>query len=239
MDDGVTERAPIPAARYSAFVDPAGGSGKDSMTLAIAHSEKGMAILDALVERAPPFSPSVVVDEFVAILKRYRVREVHGDRYAGEFAREPFRKLGIDYRPSDRTKIELYRDFLPILNSGQVRLLDSPRLVNQLCSLERRVNRGGRDSIDHPPGGHDDLANVVAGVARPLIVQAGPPVAAIGNYSFSRFGGTQGFVLPAPVPQWHRDGFRYPPDDPRYRLDIEKGLITAADALQRGWITHV
>jgi hypothetical protein len=24
--------------------------------------------------------------------------------------------------------------------------------------LERRTSRGGRDSIDHPPGGHDDLA---------------------------------------------------------------------------------
>jgi hypothetical protein len=29
--------------------------------------------------------------------------------------------------------------------------------------LERRTARGGRDSIDHAPGGHDDLANAVAG----------------------------------------------------------------------------
>ena len=31
--------------------------------------------------------------------------------------------------------------------------------------LERRTARGGRDSIDHAPGGHDDLANAVAGAA--------------------------------------------------------------------------
>ena len=31
--------------------------------------------------------------------------------------------------------------------------------------LERRTSRGGRDSIDHGPQGHDDLANVVAGVS--------------------------------------------------------------------------
>lgn len=33
----------------------------------------------------------------------------------------------------------------------------------QLVGLERRTARGGRDSIDHPPGGHDDVANAVAG----------------------------------------------------------------------------
>ena len=41
----------------------------------------------------------------------------------------------------------------------------SDRLVNQLCNLERRVSRAGKDSIDHAPGGHDDLANAVAGAA--------------------------------------------------------------------------
>jgi hypothetical protein len=29
--------------------------------------------------------------------------------------------------------------------------------------LERRTSRGGRDSIDHAPGSHDDLANAAAG----------------------------------------------------------------------------
>ena len=31
------------------------------------------------------------------------------------------------------------------------------------CGLERRTHRSGKDSIDHAPGGHDDLANAVAG----------------------------------------------------------------------------
>jgi hypothetical protein len=44
-------------------------------------------------------------------------------------------------------------------------LLDDPRLIDQLCALERRTARGGRDSIDHPPGAHDDVVNTVAGVA--------------------------------------------------------------------------
>jgi hypothetical protein len=40
----------------------------------------------------------------------------------------------------------------PLLNSGRVELLDNSRLISQLCNLERRTARGGRDSIDHPPG---------------------------------------------------------------------------------------
>jgi hypothetical protein len=38
-------------------------------------------------------------------------------------------------------------------------------MVSQFVGLERRTSRGGRDSIDHAPGGHDDVANAVAGAA--------------------------------------------------------------------------
>jgi len=50
-------------------------------------------------------------------------------------------------------------------------LLDLPRLAAQLCSLERRTSRGGRDSIDHPPGGHNDIANAPTGA----LLNAGIP----------------------------------------------------------------
>lgn len=39
------------------------------------------------------------------------------------------------------------------------------KLINQIANPERRTARSGRDSIDPPPcGGHDDRANVVAGL---------------------------------------------------------------------------
>ena len=53
----------------------------------------------------------------------------------------------------------MYREFLPAVNARRVELLDLPKLVAQLVGLERRVGRGGRDSIDHAPGAHDDVAN--------------------------------------------------------------------------------
>jgi hypothetical protein len=162
ISPGVFERAPLSNTRYIAFVDPSGGSA-DSMTLAIGHKEGQVALLDAIRERKPPFSPEAVVKDFADLLKRYRVSKVEGDRYAGEWPREVFKKHGITYDASARPKSDLYRDLLPRLNSGEVDLLDEQRLVAQLCGLERRTSRGGRDSIDHAPGSHDDVANAVAG----------------------------------------------------------------------------
>jgi hypothetical protein len=159
--------------RYVAFVDPSGGSA-DSMTLAIAHAEGDRAVLDCVRERRPPFSPENVTAEFAATLKTYGVSRVTGDRYAGEWPRERFREHGITYELSEKPKSDIYRDLLPQLNSGKVELLDLPRLTGQLCGLERRTARGGRDSIDHAPGAHDDIANAVAGAL--LLIKSRAPM---------------------------------------------------------------
>ena len=159
---GRLELPPFPNISYRAFVDPSGGA-RDSMTLAVAHRERDRAILDALREIKPPFSPQHVVAEFVDLLRSYRVTKVRGDRYAGEWPREVFRKLGVAYQVCETAKSDLYQRLLPSLNSGQVELLDHPRLLAQLSNLERRTARGGRDSIDHPPRAHDDAANAAAG----------------------------------------------------------------------------
>jgi hypothetical protein len=55
------------------------------------------------------------------------------------------------------------------LNSHRADLLDNERMLHQIVGLERRTARGGRDTIDHGPGGHDDVANVVAGVLTNLV----------------------------------------------------------------------
>jgi len=164
---GIEERQPISGQRGVAFVDPSGGS-KDAMTLAVAHMERDQIIIDCIRARKPPFSPEAVVYDFSEDLKRYGITRVVGDRYAGEWPREQFRKNGITYEPSAQPKSTLYNNLLPTLNSKKVSLLDNKTLINQLTSLERRTSRGGRDQIDHPPKGHDDVANAVAGVCSML-----------------------------------------------------------------------
>jgi hypothetical protein len=174
------ERAPGAAKRYHAFVDPSGGSA-DSFTLAISSSEGDKVVIDAVREIKPPFSPEGVVEEFSLLLKSYGLHQVRGDKYAGEWPREQFKKRGITYVICDKSKSDLFRDLLPLLNSGRVVLPKSDRLVNQLAGLERRVARSGKDSIDHGPGSHDDLANAVAGAVDPIAQARSAPAPVFGR----------------------------------------------------------
>ena len=59
-----------------------------------------------------------------------------------------------------------------MFNARRVALLDSTRLVNQLCALQPRTSSGGRSIVDHSRNGADDLANACAGVIATLITNA-------------------------------------------------------------------
>ena len=161
---GRTELPPEPGVTYAAFCDPSGGAN-DAMTLAVAHLRDGeVCVLDAVLEVRPPFDPERAVAECACVLRRFGVTRIIGDRYAGEWPKARFREHGITFEQSARPKSDLYHDLLPLLNAKRVELLENTRLAAQLVGLERRTARSGRDSIDHTPGGHDDLANAVAGV---------------------------------------------------------------------------
>jgi hypothetical protein len=164
VERGVPVRPPLSGIQYRAFVDMSGGVS-DSATLAISHSEGERVVIDATREVKAPHSPEGVVDSFAETLRHYRVSTVRGDKYAGEWPREQFRKRGIGYEPADKSRSDLYRDLLPMLTSGLITLPDNPRLVSQISQLERRTSRTGRDIIDHAPGASDDVANAAAGAA--------------------------------------------------------------------------
>jgi hypothetical protein len=205
---GVYERPPLAGTNYKAFLDFAGGSGSDSIALAVGHRDGTTIVVDALREVRPPFSPEFAVAQLVSLLRGYRIYTVEGDAFGGEFAREPLKKHGIGYQLAKKPKSDLYaHHLLPMLNSGRVDLLDHPRAIQQVVSLECHTARAGRDKIDHPPGGHDDLANAVAGlVAR----------AAGSTYSFAG--------------DWV-DGPDKPPEDPKEREQRVNNLV---ELLKRG-----
>jgi hypothetical protein len=165
ISTGTYERAPLSSVSYKAFLDFAGGSGTDSMTLAIGHKDGTVVVVDALREVKPPFSPEFAIAQFASLLKGYRIYRVEGDAFGGEFAREPFKKFAISYQVAKKPKSDLYaHHLLPMLNSGRVDLLEHSRAIQQIVALECHTARAGRDKIDHPPGGHDDLANAIAGL---------------------------------------------------------------------------
>jgi hypothetical protein len=174
------ELPPANNIKYRAFVDPAGG-GADEFTLAISHKEGLCTVIDLV--RGRKGSPAEIVGEYARILQNYGIKTVSGDRYAGRWPRDEFNRHGIDYNVSEMDRSALYLESLAALNSGQVELSPCDKTKRQFASLERRTSRAGRDSIDHPPGGHDDRANAVAGAIAINIVEAsGITKTLIGHY---------------------------------------------------------
>jgi hypothetical protein len=161
VDHGVTVRPPVRGVRYHSGCDPSGGA-RDSFTLAIAHDEDGVAVLDCLFEIKPPFNPTAAVADMAGVLKAYGLARTVGDKYAAERVVDAFARAGIKYQHSDRDRSAIYLDVLPKFTSGRVRILDNPRLVTQFAALERRTSPIGKDRVDHGPGGHDDLCNSAA-----------------------------------------------------------------------------
>jgi hypothetical protein len=160
----VHERAPERRWRYWPFVDPSGGSN-DAMTLAICHKEGSTIILDAIRERRPPFSPEAVVEEFAGVLRAYRCTSVYGDRYGGEWCREPFRRHGVNYQLAEY-KVGIVSG---VAAAGEFRGCGFARQRSAGASACRaRAAHCARraDSIDHGRGAHDDVANAVAGAVQ-------------------------------------------------------------------------
>jgi hypothetical protein len=147
--------------RYAAFVDPAGG-GQDEYTLAIGHREGSRLVVDLI--RAKRGVPSVITEEYAAVLKAYSVRQVHSDKYAGSWPADEYKKHGITIEYSPKARSELYLDALPAITSGRVELPPDEKMLTQFAGLERKTSRAGRDSVNHAPGAHDDRANAAAGL---------------------------------------------------------------------------
>jgi hypothetical protein len=97
-------------------------------------------VLDCLHETRAPFDPAHGTREIAKTLKAYGISKAIGDRYAASWVSGEFSRNDISYEASERDRSAVYADFLPLLTSGRARLLDSPRLVGQLCNLERRVS---------------------------------------------------------------------------------------------------
>jgi hypothetical protein len=189
---GRYELPPMAGTSYIMAVDPAGGSGGDGFGASAFDGER--AVLAAVRERVPPFSPESAVQELCELARSYGATQVFGDRWAGSWPSERFATYGINYIQLEKPKSDFYQRLLPLLNSGRCELLDHPKMRSQLLSLERRTARGGKDSIDHPSGAnyHDDVINCVAVAC--VLAADGEDV-----MNVWRKLGEQAMGLPAPV----------------------------------------
>jgi hypothetical protein len=152
---------------YVAFVDVSGGVS-DASVLGIAHKEPGTRaehlVLDQLVIAKAPHSPHEAVARFAAVLQRFAIRTVVGDRYGANWVSDAFKHVSVRYEAATLDKSGIYSEVLPFFAEKRVELLDDRQLATELRLLERRPRAGGRgDAIDHPPRAHDDCANAACG----------------------------------------------------------------------------
>jgi len=170
------------------------GGRKDAFALSIGHNENGKVIIDR-IELRNPQDPATICDEFTMILKHYGLSKMIGDRYAGLWPQSAFSKRGVNYEISQLTKNDIYLHFQPIVAMHKVQLLENETLKNQLLCLERKTRQGGCDSIEHPRGLHDDLANAVAGCA--VMLAKGSTVELTPEYMAQRLPHMMGCSYPS------------------------------------------
>ena len=161
-DIGVVVRAPQRGVRYVSFVDASGGRG-DSFTCSIAHAEGQTSVLDSLIEIRSPFDPDIATRDIAIVLNSYGLSKTTADHYAAGWTVSAFARNNVKLEHSERNRSEIYLDALPLFTSGRVKLIDNQRLAAQFYGLERRTFPSGQDKVNHPPGGHDDCCNAVAG----------------------------------------------------------------------------
>jgi len=202
------ELSPQPNTVYRAFADASGGVGQDAYTIAIGHKDReDHCILDLVRGTAGKIDPHEVTRQFAALCKEYRVREVIGDSYAQEWVAAAWRGTGVAYRKSELTKSQIYLETVPLFTRGLVRLPDHPRLLRELRLLERQTHRSGKDSVDHPRGGHDDHANSACGALH-LIGAAAKGLANISDDAWRRILGDiekmPAYRRPSGMTPWQR-----------------------------------
>ena len=87
----------------SGLSNPAGGTGEDSMTMAIAHDQGGKAVLDVVREVRPPFSPEATVAEFADTMNKIlRLTQSHIGPLRGLSG--PRRRFARSASPSSRAR---------------------------------------------------------------------------------------------------------------------------------------
>jgi hypothetical protein len=106
--------------------------------------------------------------EYATLLKEYRVRTVTSGYYGAEWVAEFLGQSRRALRQEPASEAAIYLECVPLFTRGLVWPPDHSRLLRELRLLERHTHRSGKDTVDHPKGGHDDHANAVCGVLHEL-----------------------------------------------------------------------
>lgn len=150
--------------RYFAGIDQSGLSGRDRFAMTIAHKEiDGSVVVDAVRSWATSDADEVMTG-VAALAKRYSVRSVLIDRYAGGWVRSALEKIGLWVDVRDQLPV-VYSNLKSLLVSARLRLPENAELREGLEGTRAFYGRNNSLSVAHERSsgaGHGDLADATA-----------------------------------------------------------------------------
>lgn len=166
---GRRELPPHPGFAYVAALDAAFRG--DTFTLGICHQEQNHVVFDLLLgwegSKRQPVNLEAVSAEIGRLCAEYRITDVLGDQYCAQPVKEALARHGLRFQErafTARFKAEIYQSLKHQVNQGTIELLDHPKSLRELSTIELRLTSGGNAQIGAPEigGYHDDYATVLA-----------------------------------------------------------------------------
>lgn len=122
--------------------------------------------------RKDPVKSMEVAEYISTVCREYGITRVHADQYAFQPLKEIFEQYGVNLveMPFTNTfKKQIYYNLKTAIHNLKVDLLDNIMAVTEIKQLKVEQSSTGLVRIGHPPGGHDDCADVTA-IATYLLV---------------------------------------------------------------------
>ena len=153
---------------YRAALDSA--FKNDCFTFAISHKDGNKVVVDRLMgwqgSKRNPVNLDMVADEISGVLKEFHTYKVTGDQFCSEPCKQALAKKSITYQEvpfSSNLKGKIYNTLKHLVNQENIELLDHPKSIREIKSLECKLTSGGNFVIGAPNlvGYHDDYATVI------------------------------------------------------------------------------
>lgn len=115
--------------------------------------------------RREPVKAKEVAQYISNICRDYGVSRVHADQYAFQPLKEIFEQYGLTLIETPFTpnfKKQIFFNLKSMIHNLKIDLLDHPITISEIKQLQVEQSSTGMVRIGHPPGGHDDCADVTA-----------------------------------------------------------------------------
>jgi hypothetical protein len=174
---GIDELPYNPKYRYVAVMDYA--TKNDYWGFGIGHKEyywdrdakekRSKIVVDKILSwRGLPgqeLDPAKIIPLIATEMKRYRVPYCIADQYAFASVKALMQQEGVqvkEFKVAQQSKLKYMYSMQININSKTLALVDNSLLIKHLKDLREKRTQSGKIQIQHAPGCHDDLAQVVA-----------------------------------------------------------------------------